>query len=207
MASLVPPYGARGIYSLKAPYDRLLNQGELYTCGAIRNFRDIENSGKDVFKTYYEPHDLATSAFNTDRKNDVVIITLLSDKVAPVYVPSSYILAFPDLSNRPYQRVVLSVDLGPLPDALDLTFVKGQVATAVATSFGVQPVVNVAVAAMSGVVTGEEHEAREVARQARVTNNVTDYAKFLAAEQRNAELAERLRIMENIVRDNGLLEG
>lgn len=205
MSNLVPPIDTRGIYLLASPYAESLQPGELYRCAAIRSFRDVENQGGNVFTEYYENRNLSQADCEKDRRNDVKIVTLLSDAYAPVYVPSSYILSYPDIGTRNYQRVVLSVDLGPLPDVLDLTFVKTKMAGVVQESFGVTPKVNIAIAPMSGVVTSEESDAREIARQSAVTNATTDYALYLKEREKNTVLETRCALLEKIVRDNGLL--
>jgi len=205
MSNLIPPIGTRGLYSLAAPFDTALEPTELYKCAGIRSFKDIENNEKDVYETYYAPYGLTQAETKRDRKDDVVIVTLISDTYAPIYVPSSYIKSYPNLANKNYQRIILSADLGPLPDYLDLTFVKDQVATAVSQSFGVVPTVNVAVAPMGGVVTSEEADAREAARQAAIKNSTTDYAKLLKANQTIEALQSRLAVLEQIVRDHNLI--
>lgn len=206
MANLIPPPGTRGLYSLLAPFDTLLQPATLYKCAAIRSFTDVENGGKNVYETYYQPYQIEQSRASQDRKDGVYIVTLLSDKFAPIYVPSSFIASYPDQTNKNYHRVILSADLGPLPDTLDLTFVKTQMASVISQSFGVTPSINVAVAPMTGVVSYEEHDAREAARQGAITNSTTDYAKWQQALKANNELKARLAILEQIVKDKGLIK-
>ncbi len=206
MANLIPPIDTRGIYILKPPFDVSLQPATLYRCAAIRNFKDIENNGVNVFETYYVNRNISQADYEKDRRDGVKIITLITDAYAPVYVPSSYIASYPDFGTRNYQRVVLSVDLGPLPDVLDLGFVKSKIAEDVHQSFGVKPVVNVAIAPMSGVVTTEQSDARETARQSAIRNSTTDYGLLVKEREKNALLAQRCAVLEQLVRDKGLLD-
>ncbi len=203
MASPIPPIGTRGVYSLNSPWTT--TPGVVYTCAAIRRFVDLANLGTDVYETYYAPSGLTQSDYEQDRRNDEVIVTLISETTAPIYVPSSYIAAFPDQSFRNYHHVVLSASLGPLPDYIDLTFVREQVATAVSEVVGQEATVHLSVAPMRGTVSPEEHEVLEAARQAAITNRTTDYARFLEVSQENTQLHQRLAIAETLLKENGLI--
>lgn len=203
MASLIPPIGTRGRYSLIAPF--VANGGVMYTCSAIRNFVDLDNLGVDIFNMYYFPNGLEQTICDRDRKNNEAIITLTSDTEAPIYVPSSYIASFPDLNVRNYQHVVLSASLGPLPDYIDLTFAKAAMASALSDILGVDPTVNVSVAASTGVVSPEDHEALEAARAAAINNRKTPYARVLEQDTEIQQLGQRLAILEQICKDHGLI--
>jgi hypothetical protein len=203
MALNVPPPGTRGLYSLKAPFKTVPNQ--LYSCGAIRYFKDIQNEGKNVYEKYYKPHDLTEADYARDVAANVVIITLLSESQQPIYVPSSYILSFPGLTSYNYQHVVLSLSLGSLPDALDLTFLKTQIATTVSEVIGVMPTVFENVAPATGVVTPEQHDAMEAARQAAVTNRTTDYARYLEERDKRIALEAKVAALEKVIIDKGIL--
>ena len=203
MPSPLPPVGTRGIYTLASPWST--PPATLFTCVAIRRFVDIENLGTSVYDTYYRPFELSEATYRTDRSNDEAIVTLTSATTAPIYVPSSYIVSFPDQTFRNYQHVVLSCSLGPLPDYIDLTFAKQELARVVSDVVGIEPEVNVGVAPLEGPVTPEEHDVLEVARQSRINNRTTTYARLLDAEQTQQQLLQRLAICEQILRDNNLI--
>ncbi|ARV77343.1 hypothetical protein FDI21_gp174 [Pseudomonas phage Noxifer] len=203
MALNVPPPGTRGLYSLKAPFTTVPNQ--LYSCGAIRFFKDLQNQGINVYEKYYQPLNLTESDYSRDLAAGVAIISLLSDSQAPVYVPSSYILAYPGLTSYNYQYVVLSIALGALPDSLDLTFLKTQLATTASEVVGVLPTVFENIAPATGVVTPEQHDAMEAARQAAISNRTTDRALYLVERDKRIALEAKLAALEQLVIDKGLL--
>ncbi|MNE31197.1 hypothetical protein D3C80_1247490 [compost metagenome] len=136
---------------------------------------------------------------------NVAIVSLTSATQAPIYVPSSYILSFPGLTSFNYQNVVLSLSLGPLPDTLDLTFLKTQISTTVAAVIGVPPTVFENVAATTGVVTPEQHDALEAARQAAVTNQTTDYARYIEERDKRIVLETKLAALEALMISKGVL--
>lgn len=203
MPSIIPTLGMKGRYSLKEPWSAAPDT--IYTCSAIRYFVDIENLGKDVYEQYYQPMDVEKSVFEDDRRNQVAIITLTSDTRAPIYVPSSYITAIPDLSHRNYHHVVLSASLGPLPDYIDLAFLQDQVSAVVSDTIGLEPDVHLSVAPMTDTVSPEQHEILETARAAAIENRTTSHAKVLELERTRSQLEQRLAIMEQILRDNELI--
>lgn len=203
MDRMIPPIGTRGRYSLKAPFTTEPNT--LYRCAAIREFVDLENRDRPVYENYYQPYDIPEADYRRDRDNKAVIITLVSDTTAPIYVPSSYIAAYPSLSYRNYQHVVLSASIGPIPDYLDLTFAKQQMASILSDTIGVTPEIHVGVAASSGVITPEQHETLETAREAAIVNRTTDRARLLEEQAKNTLLEQKIRLLEQILIDNDLL--
>lgn len=203
MERMIPPIGTRGVYALTNPWT--ITVGVIYTCAAIREFVDIENLGVNVFETYYEPMGLTQANYELDRKNNEVIVTLVSDEYAPIYVPSSYIASYPDLSYRNYQHVVLSASFGPLPTYVDLTFVKDQMGSVISDVIGLEPEIHESVAPMSGVVTPDDHESLEAARAAAIQNRTTDRARNIELTNQVLSLSQRLAILEQIVKDNNLL--
>lgn len=203
MSTMLPPPGTRGLYSLKAPFKT--EPGVLYTCTAIRGFIDLQNRGEDVFHLYYETLNLTQADFASDRANGEYLVTLTSDTTAPLYVPSSYILGFPNLASQPYKWIVLSASLGMLPDTLDLTFAKDQMAAALSDVIGTTVTVQVGSAPYTGVVTPEQHQVLEAARQAQIKNRTTDYAHTVRLTDANASLTQRLAILEALCKAHGIL--
>lgn len=205
MASLIPPIGTKGVYQLTSPFSDQLDATILYTCAAIRSFTDIGNQGGDVYARYYSVNNLTKDEYERDRKANVAIITLISDTTAPIYVPSSHIASFPSSDAVPYSRVVLGVELGLLPDKLDLTFLQKAVAATVSDTIGVEPTVNVAVAASTGVVDNAKHLSLVANREAAINNRTTDHAKVVSLQTELDSSKERIAAYETILRANGLL--
>lgn len=212
MPRLTPPLSSKGLYVLSPPFSVPANT--IYTCQAIRSLRDIYEMGDDPFKLYYEPLGLTDVEFQADLAVDAKIVTLMVDaldaSVTPlaasyVYVPDTYISKYPDQSFVPYSHTVLSLSLGLLPDGLDLTALKTQVANVCSDTIGVIPTVNEHIVPTSGGVTQSQHETMELARQGLITLRDSDYARLQAQIANNVLLQQQITTLIQILDDNGLL--
>lgn len=203
MTHLVPPIGAKGRFTAATPFE--VNQGVIYQCTALRRFSDIEKQQLRVYETFYAPFGLPQDAVSRDRSNGVYIVTLESETHAPLYIPTSYITSYPDGAYRNYQRIVISAELGPLPDYMDLTFLQASMKALVSDTTGVEPYVALAIAPMTTQVTPGDHEQREIARVNAIKRRDTDYARFLAERQKNQRLEARVSMLEDILRQHGVI--
>lgn len=195
MTLKTPVLNTKGLYSLATPFDDVLAANVAYTSVAIRSFRELIASGVDVFATVYDPVGLTEETYTADLATGASIVTLMADNQPVVQVPDTYIQAFPRVGNVPYSTVILGVSLGPLPDGLDLTFVQQQVTNVVAAVIGATPSIMVLTAPNPTVLTQEQANTAETARQAAITLRVSDYtvakdweAKFNALQAQYAEL-------------------
>ena len=167
-----PPINAVGEYQVAAPF--VLEAGRIYKCDAIDGFEVLEERGKDVFALFYETVGLSAAIYEEDRLNGINIITLVSDNAPSVDVPSSYIARFPNQTVVPYSQLILSVDLGLLPDGIDLTSTSDSIASIVSELVGI-PESSAAVAdvnihnmSTTNGVDFSEHERLENNRKARI---------------------------------------
>lgn len=198
-----PLLHAKGVYEVATPW--VIPAGTIYECIAIRSFRDLEKLGEDVFDAYYNTHNLSTERYQQDRIQNANIITLASSTHPTIYIPDTFITKFPDLNNVAYKLVVLSVDLGPLPDGLDLTFLQDQIQGVVSNVTGVIPTVQVHAAPSTGVITEAKHQALEAARQAAVETRTTDYAELQQANETIGAMRQKLDAFEAIWKAQGQL--
>lgn len=214
MPQLTPPMNARGTYQLLQPW--IAPAQVIYTCKAIRSFADIYDDGVDVYNTYYAPLGLTQAQFQLDVVANANIITLIADSSDPntlfggsyiIYVPDTYIQAYPSTSNVPYSRMAMCVDLGALPDYLDLTALQSQVTNVVSDTIGVvAPNLNVYVykAPSTGTVTGTQNNVLEAARLAAISNRTTDYALNKQLTTQVANLQQQITTLTNLLSSNGL---
>ncbi len=202
---LIPPIGTKGLYKLEVPFASTIREKEIYECAAIRYFTDLENNGSDVFEIYYKPYGLTEENYFIDRSAGHVLITLLSPKYPPVYVPSSYIRSYPSLVSRKYNQVILSASLGPLPDDVVLEPTMQAMQNALSDFIGAEVLVNVGVMPLTDAVSPEEHETREAARLGAISTRDTAYARVVELETANSSLNQRIVMLEKIIKDKGLL--
>lgn len=199
-----PPLYAKGRYVLQSPWSA--DPAVIYTCMAIRTFEDCYERDIDVFTEFYQPHGLSESDFQQDRTLRANIITLISEEDGIIYVPDTYIDSYPNMANVTYSHVVVSLSLGPLPDFLSLDFMMQQMSNKASDVLGVAPDVKVNKAPHAGMITPEQHEVMEANRVAAIQNLETDYAKAKRLQETVNAQAAMIETLENIIRDNGLLE-
>lgn len=200
---LTPPLHTKGRYTLKEPF--VADPESIYSCAAIRTFRDIRERGFDPFTEFYEPMGLSLDVFEEDSEAGASIITLVSDTHPTIYVPNSYILNFPNQHHVPYNHVVLSVSLGLVPDYVDYNFLKSQLSGVVSDVIGVESEVKLHIAPTKGLLSPEEHEVLEVARLSAINARETDRARVLFLERQNQQLMEQLTLLETLVKQNNLI--
>ncbi len=206
MTSVIPQIGLKGRWEVKAPF--FVTPGTLYELGAIRSFVDLENNSINVFETFYGTAGLTKDITERDRRAGVMILSLLSDTQGPIYIPSSYVTAYPALDSKAYHHVVLSASLGALPVTLSLDFLVTQVAKVISDTIGVVPTINLGVVPLLSVVSPEDHETNEAKREAAIANRTTDYARLLEEQRKNALLSQRLTVAESSIKnlkDQGLI--
>lgn len=166
---------ARGAWELLAPWTVVA--GVSYKCDAIRSFVNVQAEGIDIFKAYYEPKGLAQAVYDTDRVNGVSLVTLVSDEYPEIIVPTSYITKAPTTVSSGFSRMVLGVDIGVLPDTLDISYLNAEIVGLVSSLTGLEAEVTTYVAPMTGTLTPEQAEAFEDNRKAAITNRTTYYSK------------------------------
>ena len=208
-----PPMYARGRYVLTAPFDSLITATRLYTCIAIRSFKDVYEDGLDVEIEYYNPmglvngQDYGGSPFDFQAEKDALanIVTLIGDNGQMIFVPDTFIASYPDLTDVKYSQIVVAFNFGAVPDYLVLSAVKSGMANLGASHLGVVPAVTEHRAPSANAVTPIQHEALEVARLGAISNQETDYAKWKRMEQKIIQLQDTIDKQTAILEENGWL--
>lgn len=203
--NIIPPVGTVGTYKLHEPFGAIVRPLVLYKLDAIRFFSDIENNGGNVYDLYYKPFGLSQQQVDTDRENKVCILTLVTDNFAPIYVPSSYVMSYPNLDVRPYSQIIMTLSFGPLPTDTIMEPAKTALANAASDFIGVRPDVYVGLMPLSDAITPEEDANREATRQAAIANRTTDYALLREANATIASLTQQIQIYQKICKDNGYI--
>lgn len=203
--NLIPAVGTRGRFILKPPFDAAMVPNTLYTLTADRKFDEIDTFGTNIFTQFYDPFKLTEADLNSDRAAGARLITLMTANSPPLYVPTTYVQSYPDLSFKPYNQYMAVLSFGPMAE--DTLFEPTIQALKNTTSefLGVEPDVHIAFMPLTDIVTPEQHESAEAARQASITNRSTDYARLYESQAQVALLQQRIQILEKIVKDNGLL--
>lgn len=205
---LTPPVDAQGLFELRAPWT--VPADEIFTCIAVRNFDDIYREGIDVFKVYYEPKGVDQATFAADAIANATIVTLESVTGTHTYVPDTYINSYPNMAGYKYDRIILSVDCGPLPASLDLTNAKVAVGETIVQTLGVAaPTIKEHISPTASVISQVDHDTLETARAAAIaavnTAPYTDKGKLEAANALNAQLILKIETLTQLLADNGIV--
>lgn len=199
MSGFTPSVGVRGIYTLLAPFDTKLIPNVPYNCIAVRRLADIVAAGGDPKADYYTPNGLTDQNYADDVAANACIITLQADEAIVEYVPSSYIASFPELGGVPYTQLLLAMNIGAIPDSMDLSYVKGRLADVVLENLGVTTEVKTVAASFPTVLSDVEHAALVAARQLIVGTVTTDHAKFLEANTQLAAAQAKIAELEAFI--------
>lgn len=203
--NLIPAVGTKGRFVLNPPFAALMKPNTLYTLSADRRFDEIEAFGENIFTTYYNPFQLTEADVQRDRAAGVRIVSLMTQDSQPIYVPTSYIKSYPNLSYRQYNQYVAVITFGPMAE--DTLFEPTLQALKNTTSdfLGVEPEINLAFMPLSDVITPEQHENLEATRQAAIADRSTDYARLVEVTAQRDQLQQQVTMLEKIIKDKGLL--
>jgi hypothetical protein len=198
MSQLIPAIGVKGRFVLAAPFAAKLLPNTSYTCVAVRRLEDVVAAGEDPQALYYTPNGLDAARYNADLADNVCIVSLQAAIGEWLYVPSSSITAMPDQGGVPYTVTALAVNLGAIPNSLNLLYLKNQISEVVAATLGVvAPPIHAVALSPTTNVSQTEHDTLEAAREANRVETVTDRANLLAVTaQRDAALT-RIAQLEN----------
>lgn len=198
--ALIPPIGTSGVYQLASPFSNQLQSNTTYRCDAVRRISDLIELGIEPFEEYYLPNGLTQALYDQDLINRVSIVSLVSDAGHWVYVPTTYILAYPDINGVPYHVLLLGVELGAIPSYKDLTGLKQAIADLVRDTIGIHPTIREAVVSAEQRVSQQDHEVLEAARQNSVINTQTDRSRLLASQAELASLRGQYNQLEEFVK-------
>lgn len=202
--SLVPPIGAAGTFVLKAPFQSDVIAEQIYTCVAIRRLGEFRLLGIDPYTQYYLPKEIAAAQYELDlAQGDVCIVSLQSPSGKLTFVPSTYIESYPNPNGHRYTPVILAVDIGSVPDVLNLSALRTAIADAVKGYVGINSVSITSIAVgESKMVSQQDHNAIEAARLGRITVTKTMYAQIQELQAANAALVARNQELENYILAN-----
>lgn len=175
MAQILPSIGAEGAWQLKAPFDEKISSELSYKCVAIRKISEMVTTGIDVLNTHYIPNGLLKTDYDADVIVDASVVTLVSSSGSWVFVPTTYILGWPSADSVPYAVVAMGVVLGALPNTVDASFLIDKVKNVIRANLGNEPEILLMTVSETTMKTQEQHESLEAARQANITETMTDY--------------------------------
>lgn len=200
--ALIPPIGTSGIYKLADPFQGLMQPNMSYRCDAVRRLSDLLNVGVEPYEEYYQKNGLSKDKYDQDTQNQVSIVSLVSTSGHWIFVPTTYILQYPDLNGVAYHVLVLGLELGAIATYKDLTGLKTSLANLCRDTVGVLPTVKEAVVSAESKLSQADADALEAGRQVLINNTQTDRAKYLTLQQENAALRQQITDLENYIKSH-----
>lgn len=187
----IPRINVTGKWELRAPFDKLINPNGTYKCDSVKGFVTLANIGIQVEARYYAPHGLSTATYKSDDARDVKIVCLLGNDGSKVYVPTTYIIRAPNEQPAAYYRIILSFDLGILPDWLDLSTEMGACNELLQSALGILPAANIHKGPAEGFVSLKDAEAAESMRIAGIELDTLSKVTSEVAKDKAKEKAEK----------------
>lgn len=180
---MLPPIGTSGIYKLGGPFGTLLQVNMAYRCEAQRRIADLVEAGIEPYEEFYQKYNLSREQYNLDLLNQVSVVSLVSEAGHWVFVPSSYILAYPDINGVAYRVMVLALEIGSIPNYRDLSGLKSVLQEVCRDTLGVVPQIKEVAISAEQKLSQADHETLEANRLSNVTNTQTYRARYLQTQQ------------------------
>lgn len=199
MAILYPEVGMKGALSALPPYDTVIRPRVQYECMAIESLAGILGAGQNAYELYYKPRNIDQARYEQDVQGNVKLITLQSYQGELIKVPSSFLSGLPDPSGVAYRMFGLSVALHALPQNVDLTSLKQDIADLIQDHLGVASDVQELVYGPVCLLTAEQDTRVRAARTALITGAPSNKAALTALTLANQELSQKLTILENYI--------
>lgn len=189
---LTPQLDAIGDYKVAPPFT--IAEGDIYRCEGVFGFEALEAMGVDVYATYYVANHLPPEAYAYDKDKKANIVTLIGINGCPnLHVPTTYITAVPSIAMVPYNRMVVSIDLGIIPDSLSLDGLMDAVRDVTTDVIGVNPPVDLHRVPIKGGISTNQHELLEINRNLAIKYRRTAHAEVRRLtqllEKREAQIA------------------
>jgi hypothetical protein len=113
---ITPQLNVYGKFTFRVPF---ITPEDEYKCELVEPISLLIKQGVNVYNKYYSINKLSQEVFRLDVKDNINIITLVSNKNI-IYIPSSFIVSVPTAYAVQYARFIFTIDLGELPNKLDL---------------------------------------------------------------------------------------
>lgn len=198
----IPVIGTSGVFTLRAPFDSKLIANASYTCKAIRSLVEVQAAGDNAYDTYYAPNNVSQAEYSSDFNNGVCIVSLVADNGTWLHVPSSFIVSFPNVSGYVYNSTAVLIDLGPIHDGLDLTYLKSRLTSVCFDTLGLNATVQTMVTSRPAIVQKSEHESIEAIRNSNISNSTTEYARLLELQKRLDAALEQNAALSQYIQDH-----
>lgn len=175
--TFLPSLGMSGFYSLAAPYDKLISASAQYRCEGIQSLSAAVADGQDPLKIVYKANGDTEANFQKALADGVSLITISATSGRLIVFPSNALLMVPLADGVPYRNTILSVALGALPEAQDLSELQSEILAMVQAKYGIRSAAYVSTVGSPDILTRQQHEQVLAARASRITDGESLIAK------------------------------
>jgi hypothetical protein len=201
MQNPLPTIGSSGTFTFAAPFNTLVNNGERYTCQAIRSINDYIANNEDILTDVYLANNLSETDYQTDASNNIAIVSFQSDKAHWMYVPERFILSFPLTNGVSYRSSSIVIGLPSFPENRDFSNITTDLSNLIHDRLGVTPVVSKIYTSKPVMVTPERHDEITVSRNLEMSYNLTDYGKVKQLSDLVDRLSKEKKALEDYIKN------
>lgn len=184
---VVPTIGTKGKFTFHKPFDAEKYNEKEYQVTAIRELKELSDSGEKPFETIYQIMSISQSEYEDDLTNNVPVLVLTDEAGKYLYVPADLVEGMPDITGVKYQEIILAASLGLIPLNTDIAELKKDIIQTIIDGFGVTTTVE----EVRGSAIKYIEEADHKKYQRLLTNNKNEKFSYRA----------RCRVLENTLEE------
>ena len=186
--------GARGTFSVDAPYDTKIIADAVYVVVDIGLLTSFYKKRENVQDIVYSDVGLDDKKFKEDLDKNIVIVVLEDEAGRQFYIPQYSFKSIAKNNGKYYQHTVLSVEMGAHIVDVDLTVLKAAITLNVQNLFGVTPRVKDFKTSDKRMIPQEDHET--IVNRRNLTKTDASNYKLLLDES-----LERERVAKQTIAD------
>jgi len=195
MDYIVPPINLKGRFKLKAPLDKLINTNVVYKVVKISSIKSLLDELIDVKKLVFEDQGLKEADYVYALENDIPIVTLETEGGATLDIPANYISYMPHISGKLFTNKAIIINLGFIPDELDVKFVLDDLKDYIKGTLGIESVLSIEEISGKRLVSYQDYDKYEANRTSNITNKKTCRGKLELLNNTLKAYKEKLKIL------------
>jgi len=173
MDYIVPPINLTGTFKLKEPLASLINEKVLYTVDGIKSITSLIDDEIDVEKFIYKEQGLSSEEYKEHLMSKVPIVTLKSEGNSLFNIPAIYFTYIPQITGKMFKNKAMIVNLGYIPNDIDLDFVTTEIYDLVLNLSGIKSDISIEDVSGNFIISYEEFDTFEAERRSNLKSNTT----------------------------------
>ena len=209
---IIPYVNSKGKFKFSEPFDKNLHEDEILTVVAIRDIHEQVESGEDPFANIYELNGLTKEDMENDIDNNIPIVVFRTIAGKYYYVPANRINSIPVVSGHVYQDKALVINLGAIPEDMNLDMIKEDIKELIEGTIGIRTQVIDKPISTKILKSEVEHKDFIQTLNTRVTNDSSYFSKYISCKKERENYIEIIKNLECAVKvaiegNAGLLTG